>query len=200
MGILIQIFTFLIETFGGLFYWAVLLRFLLQVARADFYNPISQALVRVTNPLLKPLRRIIPGVMGLDVAALVLALLIKIVMLTVILLMTHGALLNPLQLLLLSLLHVVVTIANIYFLAMIASIIVSWVAQGSYNPAVTLITQIAEPVMAPFRRLIPPMGGLDISPMIAFAALYIVQILLSATARAVGVGTRQVMGLLLLGY
>lgn len=199
MGILIQIFTFLIETFGGLFYWAVLLRFLLQVARADFYNPISQTLVRVTNPLLKPLRRIIPGVMGLDIAALVLALLIKILMLTAILLM-HGALPNPLQVLMLSVLHVVVTIANIYFLAMIASIIVSWVAQGSYNPAVTLINQIAEPVMAPFRRLIPPMGGLDLSPMIAFVALYIVQILLSAAARAIGVGSKQVMGLLLLGY
>lgn len=199
MGILSQILYYLIDTFGGLFYWAVLLRFLLQIARADFYNPISQALVRITNPALKPLRKVIPGLWGIDMAALVLAVAVKFVLLLVLYFLKAGVLLNPLGALLLAALHCAVTIVNIYFLVMIGAIITSWVAQGSYNPIVVLINQLAEPVMSPFRRLLPPMGGLDLSPMIAFAALYVLQILLGAGAQALGVPSQRFMGLLILG-
>jgi YggT family protein len=198
MGILIQILSYLIDTFGGLFYWAVLLRFLLQVARADFYNPISQALVRITNPVLKPLRKVIPGLWGLDMAALVLAIAVKFTLLLVLTLL-HGAMPNLLAVLLIAVLHCAVTIVNIYFLVMIGAIITSWVAQGSYNPMVVLINQLAEPIMGPFRRIVPPLGGLDLSPMIAFAALYILQILLGAGAQALGVPAQRFMGLLILG-
>jgi YggT family protein len=199
MAILIQILSYLIDTFGGLFYWAVLLRFLLQVARADFYNPISQALVRITNPPLKPLRKIIPGFLGIDMAALVLAIAIKFVLLEVLMLLQHGVMLNVLMALLIAVLHCAITIVNIYFLTMIGSIIVSWVAQGSYSPVVTLINQLAEPVLGPFRRIVPAMGGLDLSPMVAFAALYVLQILLGAGAQALGIPTQRFLGMLILG-
>lgn len=190
---------FLIRNIGGLFLWAVLLRFLLQIARADFYNPISQSLVRITNPLVKPLRRLIPGFFGIDIASLVLAILIKLVMVLCIFMIQTGGLNFSLPLVLMvSVLSCVVTVLNIYYLAMIAMIIVSWVAQGSYNPAIVLVNQIAEPVMAPFRRLLPPMGGIDFSPIIAFLALNVVKIVLSGLAIKIGLMPHSFLGLLIL--
>lgn len=190
---------FLIRNIGGLFLWAVLLRFLLQIARADFYNPISQSLVRITNPLVKPLRRLIPGFFGIDIASLVLAILIKLAMVLCIFMIQTGGLNFSLPLVLMvSVLSCVVTVLNIYYLAMIAMIIVSWVAQGSYNPAIVLVNQIAEPVMAPFRRLLPPMGGIDFSPIIAFLALNVVKIVLSGLAVKIGLMPHSFLGLLIL--
>lgn len=200
MAVLSEILGFLVRTFGGLFFWAVLLRFLLQLARADFYNPLSQALVKFTNPLLKPLRRLIPGVMGLDVAALVLAVLVEMVLITALLALQGIFPLNFLIVAIWSVVACVVTIVNIYYLAMLATIILSWVAAGSYHPAVVLIHQLAEPVLAPFRRLLPPMGGIDFSPMIAFVAIYVVQILLRAACYSVGMPVRAQWGLLLLSF
>lgn len=197
MGALTEIAVFLIRTFGGLFFMAVLLRFLLQIARADFYNPISQSLVKLTNPLLKPLRRVIPGVMGVDMAALVLALVIKFTMFVLLSLLGLGGV-NIALVLVWSLLACVVAILNIYYFALLVSIITSWVAQGSHNPAVVLIQQIAEPVMTPFRRLLPAMGGIDFSPMLAFAAIYILQILLRAAAAHFGLPSQFFLGFLVL--
>lgn len=199
MGALSEIASFLIRTFGGLFFIAVLLRFMLQVARADFYNPISQSLVKLTNPLLKPLRRIIPGAFGIDMAALTLALLIKFAM-NLLLLLFSGVLQPNIALLLIwAVLGCVVTILNIYYFALLVSLITSWVAPGSHNPAIILIQQIAEPIMSPFRRLLPAMGGLDFSPMLAFAAIYILQILLRAGAGYFGLPSQTFLGFLVLG-
>lgn len=199
MGVLSEIAEFIITSLGGLFFLAVLLRFLLQIARADFYNPISQSLVRLTNPLLKPLRRVIPGIFGIDFAALVLALLTKFVII-VLVAFVNGVFQPNLALILVwALLSCVVTILNIYYFALLVSIITSWVAQGSHNPAVVLIQQLAEPIMAPFRRLLPAMGGIDFSPMLAFAAIYILQILLNAAATSFGLYPKTFLGFLILG-
>lgn len=201
LGALFEIVRLLINTLGGLYLTAVILRFLLQLARADFYNPISQALVRITNPVIKPLRRIIPGFFGVDIASLVLAIAIKFAMIIVLTILQIGSTnfnFNILMVLLAAALGVLVTIFNIYFVAMIATIIISWVAAGSYHPAVVLIHQIAEPIMAPFRRLLPPMGGIDFSPMIAFLALNVVKILFSALAMQIGLHPHSFLGLLIL--
>ncbi|HEY3700409.1 MAG TPA: YggT family protein [Spongiibacteraceae bacterium] len=199
MGALFEIARLLINTLGGLFLTAVILRFLLQLARADFYNPISQALVRITNPVIKPLRRLIPGFFGIDIASLALAIVIKLLMIVALFVVQTGsANFNLALVLLVAVLSVFVTIFNIYFVAMIATIIMSWVAAGSYHPAVVLIHQIAEPVMAPFRRLLPPMGGIDFSPMIAFLALNVVKIVFTALAVQIGLHPQSFLGLLLL--
>lgn len=199
LGALFEIVRLLINTLGGLYLTAVILRFLLQLARADFYNPISQALVRITNPAIKPLRRIIPGFFGVDVASLVLAILIKFVMIVTLFVLQTGSLgINFAIVVLVAVLSVLVTMFNIYFVAMIATIIISWVAAGSYHPVVVLIHQVAEPIMAPFRRLLPPMGGIDFSPMIAFLALNVVKILFSALAMQIGLHPQSFMGLLIL--
>jgi YggT family protein len=194
-----KIAALLINTIGGIFLLAVMLRFLLQVARADFYNPISQALVRVTNPLVKPLRRLIPGFLGIDIASLVLAVLVKLVMIVSLFVIQTGGLgFDVGRVLLVALLSVLVSILNIYFVAMLATIIISWVAAGSYHPAVVLIHQIAEPVMAPFRRLLPAMGGIDLSPMLAFLAINVVKILFTGLALQIGLHPYSFWGLLIL--
>ena len=199
MEIFGEILSFLIRSIGGIYLWAVLLRFLLQVARADFYNPISQALVRVTNPLVKPLRRFIPGFFGIDIASLLLAILVKLATVIPVFVIQTGSLnFNLVMVLLVSILSVLVAMLKIYFLAMIAMIILSWVAGGSYHPAVLLIQQISEPVMAPFRRLLPPMGGIDFSPILAFLAINVVKILLSGLALRIGLVPHSLWGMLIL--
>ncbi len=185
----------LIQTVFNLYLLVVLLRFLLQLARADFYNPVSQFVVRVTNPAVKPLRRVIPGVMGIDFASLVLALLVQMVALALIYLMFGAGIPNPLLLLIWAVIGVVAMIVNIYFIAILASIILSWVASGSYNPTVTLIHQLTEPVMAPFRKLLPPLGGLDLSPILVFLLINVVQVVLRHLAASVGLSAKLVLGL-----
>lgn len=163
-----EIGNLIIQTFCNLFLVAVLLRFLLQIARADFYNPISQFLVRVTNPVLKPLRRLIPGVMGIDLASLVLALVVEMLTIALIFMVFGVGLPNPLLLLVWSLIGCIAMVVSIYYIAILASIILSWVAMGSHNPTIVLVNQLAEPVLAPFRKLLPPIGGLDLSPIMVF--------------------------------
>ena len=163
---------YIVQTLGSLYLLIVLLRFILQLVRADFYNPLSQVTVKATQPLLKPLRRIIPGFGGLDLASLALAILVQLVLMVLVILIA-GA--NPaavgLQLLVWAIIAVTSLFLKIFFFAMIISVILSWVAPGSYNPGAQLVNQICEPLLAPFRRLLPNLGGLDISPIFAFIAL-----------------------------
>lgn len=166
---------YVLQTLGSLYLVVVLMRFILQLARADFYNPISQFVVRATQPLLKPLRRIIPGFAGLDWSSLVLAILLQAVLLAVILL-AKGLPLDGFwgMLLVWSVLAVASLFIKIFFFALIISVILSWVAPGSRNPAAELVMQITEPLLAPFRKLLPNLGGLDISPIFAFIALNLI--------------------------
>jgi len=190
-----EIGNLLIQTIFNLYLLAVLLRFLLQLARADFYNPVSQFVVKVTNPAVKPLRRFIPGVLGIDFASLVLALLVQMVALALIFLIFGAGIPNPLLLLIWAVIGVVAMIVNIYFIAILASIVLSWVAGGSYNPTIMLIHQLTEPVMAPFRKLLPPLGGLDLSPILVFLLINVVQIMLRHLAASVGLSSKLVLGL-----
>jgi YggT family protein len=185
----------LLQTALNLFLLAVILRFLLQTVRADFYNPISQFLVRITNPLLKPMRGIIPGFGGLDTAALTLALAIQILAIVLALLFKGQALPNIFLLVVWGVLGIVGMVVKFYFFALLATIILSWVAAGSQNPAVALLHRFTEPVMAPFRRILPPMGGLDLSPILVFVTINILQILLLNAASSVGLAPEFVFGL-----
>lgn len=169
---------YVLQTLGSLYLLIVLLRFILQLVRADFYNPLSQFIVRATQPLLKPLRKLIPSFMGLDSASLVLAILVQLlVMALTLMLMGYGVSGFLPQLLVWSLIGVTSLFIKVFYFAMIISVILSWVAQGSYNPAVLLVNQICEPLLAPFRKILPNMGGLDISPIFAFIALNLIDML-----------------------
>lgn len=194
MGAIADSFTLLVNVFFNLLLLLVLLRFLLQLVRADFYNPISQAVAKLTNPVLVPLRRVIPGFGGFDVAALVLLLLAEILS-TLILGFVHGVgLVPPLLAIIWAPLGIVSMFLNFYFFAILAMIILSWVAPGSPSPVVHLLYQLTEPVMAPFRRLIPPLGGLDLSPIFVFIAIQIAQIFVAYAARGVNLQPALVVG------
>ncbi|MBV7548919.1 YggT family protein [Pseudomonas sp. PDM26] len=165
---------FIIKTLGNLYLLIVLLRFILQLVRANFYNPLCQFIVKATQPLLKPLRRVIPSMFGLDMSSLVLALVVQVVLMAVILLL-KGFQVDLLLLVPWALIALFSLFLNVLFYAMIISVILSWVAPGSHNPGAELVAQITEPVLAPFRRIIPSLGGLDISPIFAFIVIQLLQ-------------------------
>ncbi len=168
----------------------VLLRFLLQLARADFYNPISQFVVKATNPPLRPLRRIIPGWGGMDGAALVLAIVIQAIAFLLILVTLNGGMpsINPLTLLVWAALNVLDLVVKIYFWSVIAVVVISWIAPGSHHPAIQLVAQITEPVMRPVRNVIPSMGGLDLSPIVVFLILNVISVVINHMKIAAGMG------------
>ena len=168
---------YILQTIGSLYLLIVLLRFILQLVRADFYNPVSQFIVRATHPLLKPLRKVIPSVAGLDLASLVLAILVQLVLMALTLMLLGYGLENPLQLLVWSIIGVTALFLKVFFFALIISVILSWVAQGSHNPTAMLINQICEPLLSPIRRILPSMGGLDLSPIVAFLLLNLIDML-----------------------
>lgn len=171
-------FLFLVTTLFDIYISIVLARFILQMVRADFYNPISQFIVKATNPFLIPLRRIVPGYRGLDMASLVLFLIVVLIKLGLYVYVFHDASNVPIpQLLILVLRSIASTVINFFLFVIFVSAILSWVsaASGGYNPFADILRQIAEPVLAPARKIIPPMGGLDISPMLVMLALIFIK-------------------------
>ena len=165
---------FVVQTLGSLYLLIVLLRFILQLVRANFYNPICQFTVKATQPLLKPLRRVIPSMFGLDMSSLVLAIIVQMVIFAVVLMLSYIPF-TVLGLFLWAIIGVLKLFLNVFFYALIISVILSWVAPGSSSPGAELVNQITEPALAPFRRFLPSMGGLDISPILAFMVIQLFQ-------------------------
>ena len=195
MSALNEITVYLLQTFLSLYLVAMLLRFLLQLVRADFYNPVSQFLVKITNPVLIPMRRIIPGFGGLDVAALVIAIVLQMIAIALLMALNGIGLPGVITLLVWAVLGVIGLLINIYFFALLATIILSWIAPGSSHPVLYLLHQITEPVMAPVRQLLPPMGGLDLSPILLFILINIIQIALRHVSAAAGLHPALVIGI-----
>jgi len=167
------------STLTGIYLFAVLLRFLLQVAKADFYNPVSQAVIQITDPIVRILRTVIPGYKGIDFSSLVLAFVIEAIAICVLITLYGGSIPSIGYIITWAFAGVVLFIVSIYYYAILASIIMSFVMMfsGSTNPhpLLLLVWQLTEPVMAPVRKIIPSMGGLDFSPIIIFIAIQIIQ-------------------------
>ena len=168
---------FLIQVLFGAYILVVMLRFLLQLVRADFYNPVSQFLVKVTTPVLRPLRQIIPGVGGIDIASIVLMWLLKSVELGLIILIS-GADTSVLAALAWSVPELIGLVINVFLFAILIQVILSWINPGGYNPLASLIQGLTEPLLRPARKLIPPIGGLDLSPMVVMIGLVLLKMLL----------------------
>ncbi|WP_295387244.1 YggT family protein [uncultured Thiodictyon sp.] len=166
---------FLIQTLFGVYTTLVLLRFLLQWVRADFYNPFSQFIVRVTSPALRPLREVIPSLGGMDTASLVLAWLLQTVELALLALLL-GA--NPLGAPLWSLPALLELVINIALFAVLIRALLSWFNPDPYNPVVGLLTRLTDPLLRPAQRALPPVSGIDLSPMAVMIALVLLQMLL----------------------
>lgn len=190
-----EIGVYLVQALSSLLLIAVVLRGILHAVQADFYNPITQFMVKLTNPLVMPLRKVIPLSGRVDPATLLLALLVQAIGIALILWFSGFLPPNPLKLLLWSVIGVLALIVNLYFFALIAMIVVSFVAPGSRHPAIYLIYQITEPVMAPVRSLLPPMGGLDFSPILLFLTINVLQIALRHMAVSVGLPASLIIGL-----
>ncbi len=176
-GYLAQPAIFLVQVVFGLYAILVLLRFLLQLTRADFYNPVSQFIVKATKPELNPLRRVIPPVGGMDTASLILAWLV-IAIEQLLILAIKGVGLQPVAALLLAIPELISLTIHVFLFAILIQVIVSWVNPGSYNPVLGLIHSLTEPLLGPVRRRMPDMGGFDLSPMVVMVGLVILEMLL----------------------
>ena len=163
---------FLIGTLFDLYLMVVLLRLWLQLAQADFYNPFSQFVVKATHPIVGPLRRVIPPIGKLDTATLLLALLVAIAKTFCLGLVMGYVIADPIALLVSGGLGVLGQAFQLVIYVLIIRAILSWVSQGGYNPIEMVLHQLTEPLLAPIRRIIPPMGGLDLSVMVAIIGLY----------------------------
>ena len=192
MGAIGNVGVLLVNTLGGLYLLAIMLRFLLQVARADFYNPFTQAIVKVTDPAVRLFRRIIPGYRGLDFASLLLAQLVQCIATTLLISLSGFGIPGAGLVVSWSVIGLLSLVLNIYFWGMMISIIASFIAPLSGHPALVLIRQLTEPLMEPFRRFLPSMGGLDLSPIFVFLAIQIIRTMLILP---MGVNPAVVLGL-----
>lgn len=170
---------FLVDLVFGLYLTAVLLRLLLQLTRANFYNPICQAVVTVTNPPLRLLRRWVPPARQLDSASIVLLIAVQLVHTLLILWITRGGGSLP-GILLLSFVQLLQHGIYLYLISIIVLAIASWVAAGSRAPLIELLLSLCRPLLAPAQRLMPPMAGLDLSPLLVIVALQLTLMLIVA--------------------
>lgn len=176
MSGLTEALIYILQTLGQLYLMVALLRFIAQLVRADFYNPLCQFTVKATQPLLAPLRRIIPSVAGIDLAGLVLVLLLQFVLIAVVLSLAGVSVVQILpSVLAWTFISVASLFLKIFFYALIISVILSWVAPGSSNPGAQLTYQICEPLLAQIRKVLPDLGGIDISPIFAFIAINLIE-------------------------
>ncbi|MFT7245696.1 MAG: YggT family protein [Candidatus Azotimanducaceae bacterium] len=174
---------YLVQTFFGLYTILIMVRFLMQVSRADYYNPICQSIIKLTDPGIRPLRRVLPSVYGVDFATLSAAYIVQLIGVMLIMMLWGGPVFMPIYAawVLLGLFSI---IFSIYFFALIVMVISSWIAPQSGHPALSLVNQIIEPICAPARKLLPPMGGMDFSIILVFVFINLVDEILVITPLA----------------
>jgi len=168
---------FLVNTLFDLYIMVIILRIWLQVARADFYNPFSQFVVKATQPIVGPLRRVIPSLGGWDSAAILFAFAVACLKIVTLSLMVNATL-NPMVIAISGLAILLAAIFKLIFWVLVLRAILSWVSQGN-NPIEAVMIQLSEPLLAPVRRFIPPMGGLDLSMIVVLVGLQFVEILVN---------------------
>jgi len=168
---------FLIDTVFSLYILAIILRFLFQWTRVDFYNPFSQFLVKITHPPLKVLRRFIPSIGKIDTASLVFALALQMLM-DFSILMLKGVMVNPAALLIMSFNQLLGLLINVFVFAVFARAILSWFDPGNYNPASSILQNLTEPLLSLCRKIIPDLGGIDLSPLVALVLLQLAKMMI----------------------
>lgn len=170
-------FSYLVSTLISLYVTAVMLRLLLQWVRADFYNPLCQFLVKATNPVLVPMRRVIPSIGKLDTASVVLMLILEFISVWVL------SLLSPLnwnagQVFLFAVISLVAMLLWTYFILIIVMVVLSWFGREWRHPVIPLVYQLTEPVLRPIRKVIPPISGIDLAPLLALIVIRFLLILI----------------------
>lgn len=162
---------FILKALSDIVIMILLLRLILPFLRADFRNPIAQGLLRITSPIIVPVRRLVPSVGKLDTATLLVALGIQVAANFVIFRLLFGMPFSWLWLLLMSIIMLATLTIYLFVYAIIIRVVLSWIAPGQHSAISAIADTLAEPVLRPFRRLLPAMGGFDLSPLIATIAL-----------------------------
>lgn len=187
-----QIFEYLFQVLAGFYAVIALLRVLLQLSRADYYNPMSQFIVKATQPVVGPLRKVIPSWKNLDIAALIWCLIFQVLAIELAALVLLQTFINPLTALTWGAVGLLNLILDIFFFGLLALIIISFAIMlgGMHirHPIVDLLQQLMSPVLRPFQKLLPPMGGLDLSPILVFLLINVLRIIVINLANAVHLG------------
>src|SRR4051812_2635834 len=171
---------YLVDTLLTMYLYVLILRFVMQLSRADFRNQIAHAVVMVTNPVIIPLRKILPPVGKLDTASVVAILIFAALVVAATPLIMQGILLDPLTWLRWTVLTLIRSFITFYTGAIIMYVILGWVVPAGYSPPMALLAAICEPVLKPVRRLIPPIGGIDLTPLWVTLAFGVILRLLPA--------------------
>ncbi len=174
----IDALVFIINAVAQLYLFVLLLRLLLPWLGVDFRNPISQAILKITSPVVVPLRRIIPPVGRIDSATLLVAFIIQYLLILAILLL-YGRTAGVLAIALTTVVDLVLLTLRLFVFAIIIRVILSWLAPGGHNPALAIIHALTDRVLLPFRRILPPLGGLDLSPLLAIILITAVTIVVA---------------------
>jgi YggT family protein len=172
-----QAVIFILDALLTLVVVAFLLRLLMPLVRADFRNPIGQAVLQFTNPLVMPLRKLLPPAGRIDAASVVALLVVQLAK-TAVLRLVAGAGLASVPLLVGSLRDLAGTVLQCYFVAVLLYALLSWLAPGGFGAGAQLLARICDPLLNPLRRIIPPIGGLDLSALFVLIGLQALQILL----------------------
>ena len=177
-GYFAQAIIFLVKLFFDIYILALILRYLLTIVRVDSLNPLSTLIMKVTNPLLKPLRRTIPGYFGIDWASIISLFLVQSIEIILVALIITGGIPAFSGLTMLTIAYLLRTILYIYLFIIIIQVIISWINPNVYNPITTIMYQISEPILKPIRQFIPSSGGLDFSPLVALIIINLLMILI----------------------
>ena len=177
-GYFAQAIIFLVKLFFDIYILALILRYLLTIVRVDSLNPLSTLIMKVTNPLLKPLRRTIPGYFGIDWASIISLFLVQAIEIILVALIITGGIPAFSGLTMLTIAYLLRTILYIYLFIIIIQVIISWINPNVYNPITTIMYQISEPILKPIRQFIPSSGGLDFSPLVALIIINLLMILI----------------------
>ena len=177
-GYFAQAIIFLVKLFFDIYILALILRYLLTIVRVDSLNPLSTLIMKVTNPLLKPLRRTIPGYFGIDWASIISLFLVQAIEIILVALIITGGMPAFSGLTMLTIAYLLRTILYIYLFIIIIQVIISWINPNVYNPITTIMYQISEPILKPIRQFIPSSGGLDFSPLVALIIINLLMILI----------------------
>ena len=173
-----QAIYFIVDTLIGLYQVLLLLRLLMQLTRADFRNPIGRGIVQLTDPVILPLRRVLPPIGKVDSASVLAIIVVSALKAWLLRLLMGFGLPGPLLMLNVVAIDLLRLVLRTYLISIVLNAILSFVAPGNYSPAQSLLAAICNPVLNPIRRTLPPIGGLDLSPLWACIAIQALLLLL----------------------
>jgi YggT family protein len=168
---------YIVNALTSLYLLVLLLRFWLPLLRADFRNPLAQGIFKLTSPLVIPLRRFIPAIGRLDTATVLVTIAFQCLAIFLVLIIV-GERASASNIFLLAIVKLAMLSVNIFAYAILIRVVLSWISPGQHNPATAIIGTLTDPVLRPLRRLIPPLGGMDLTPMFAIIGLFALNILI----------------------